>query len=451
MTDPVNIIVSLKSPYASSRKFSIPAIASMLSNDANDAWGSDRTRRVSKDTWQATAKSLSIVSTDVLYQATAALFADHRNLTKVPEWCVWIRRDDPVAQVDTFTVGGNAAGDYKLLIDGVVVASVTADGIISAATIRSNLVTAFNLTNPPQTAAAGGGATGTVTADEAGVSFLLTASSPSNVLTIAHTTPNSGIGDDMDEAVGADGDDSFYIWTETSLSDGVIKECAKFTQLAARRLLFFGQSNTAAIAQDVSTDIFSKLAGLGYGRTSGWYHPRDTEFLAAGVIGRCAAIPVGQINWAHRQIATVAPEPYVLQAGVADILEGKYVNRYDALELGSTLYGWMLDDLYIDQAILKDVIESGLRSRMVQLLQNEDFVEYTDRGAQQVGAEILGYARELERQGALIKESSVIATGKLDDIPSGDQKDRNWPLFKLSTKARGPTNRFRDINVQVQL
>lgn len=451
MTDPVIIVVDLKSPFSASRFFSIPAISSTLSNDAATAWGSQRCRRVSKDTWKTTAKTYEIESTHQLYDATEALFADHRNIKKVPEWCTWIRRDTPVAQVWTFTVGGNTAGDYKLLINGVVIATVTADGVISAATIRTNLNTAFNAGTSPQTAAAGGGATGTITADEAGVSFELSAESPGDVLTVVESTPNTGIEQDLEEATGADGDDSFYIITDASRSDGVNLNAAKFVQTAARRLLFFGQSNSADVIADVDTDAFSQMKTLGYGRSSGWYHPRDTEFLAAGIIGRCIAQPVGQINWAHRQLATIAAEPYALQAGVAAILEGKNVNRYDAIELGSTLYGTMADGLFIDQAILRDVLESGLKSRMTQLLQNEDFIEYTENGARFVASVILGYARELERQGALQSGSSAVSTGSYDDIPDADKAVRNWPSFRLNTKARGPFNRIRDLNVMVLL
>lgn len=451
MTDPVNIIVDLKSPFAASRNFSIAAISSTLESDAATAWGSPRTRRVSKDTWKAVAATYKIDSTHQLYKATEAMFADHRNIKKVPEWCVWVRRSTPVAQVWTFTVGGNTAGTYKLLVDGAEIASITANGVDPAADLRDDLVTAFNAGTSPQTAAAGGGATGTVTADEAGVSFQLTASSPGGVLTVSQTTPNTGIEQDLTAATGADGDSSFYAITDASLSDGVNLNAAKFVQTASRRLLYFGQSNSADIIANVSTDAFSKMKTLGYGRSSGWYHPRDTEYLAAAILGRCLAQPVGQINWAHRQLATIAAEPYVLQAGVAAILEGKNVNRYDAIELGSTLYGTMADGLFIDQAILRDVLESGLKSRMLQLLQSEDFIEYTEAGARFVGSVILGYARELERQGALQAGSSAVSTGSYDDIPDADKKVRNWPLFKLNTKARGPFNRIIDLNVMVLL
>lgn len=452
MTDPVNIIVDLKAPFSASRNFSIPAIASALSTDAATAWGPQRTRRVSKDTWQTVAKQFEIASTHQLYLATQALFADHRNQRRVAEWCVWIRRDTPVAQVWTFNVGGNTDGDYKLFYNGVEAAAYTAAGK-TAAEIRNDLVTLWNAFDPPVTAANAADPTGTLTADEAGVSFLVTAESPGDVLTVEVTTDNVGIEEDMAAAVGASGDDSFYAWTEAALSDGVNLNAAKFTQTTSRRLLFFPQSNTAAIAQDVATDAFSQMKTLGYARSSPWYHPRDTEYLAAGVLGRCLPQPVGQINWAHRQIATVAAEPYVLQAGVADILEGKNVNRYDAIELGSTLYGTMADGLFIDQAILRDVIESGLRSRVTQLLQSEDFVAYdeTPAGAQLVASVILGFAGELERQGALQVGSSSVSTGKVVDIPQADQKVRNWPSFKLNTKARGPMNRVRDLTVTVLL
>lgn len=452
MTDPVNIIVDLKAPFSASRNFSIPAIASTLNVDAAAAWGATRCRRVSKDTWKAFTTTYKIASTDPLYGAIATLYADHRNIKRVPEWCVLIRRDTPVAQVWTFTVGGAADGTYRLFSDGVEVAVVNAVGLTDVQ-IRDQLVTAYNTTNPPQTAANAADPTGTVTADEAGVSFALTAESPNDALTVAVTTANVGIEEDMTAAIGATGDDSFYAWTEASLSDGVNLNAAKFTQTASRRLLFFPQSNSADITQNVATDAFSKMKTLGYGRSSPWYHPRDSEFLAAGVLGRCLAQPVGQINWAHRQIATVAPEPYVLQAGVADILEGKNVNRYDAIELGSTLYGTMSDGLFIDQAILRDVLESGLRSVIIQLLQSEDFVAYdeTPEGAQLVASTILGYAGELERQGALMRGASSVSTGKLADIPSADKKVRNWPAFKLHTKARGPMNRVRDLTVTVLL
>lgn len=449
MTNPVNVIVSLKAPIATSTNLSIPAIATLLTAEAAAAWGSARTRRFEPDSWAELAASLSILPADQIYKDLAAEFADHPRALYKPAYVVVIRRDTPTAMVETVTVGGNTDGDYTHTIDGVDY-TFTAAGKTQTE-IRDGLVAAINAGTSPQTAAPVGGNQYTLTADEAGVSFVSEYDSPGNVLTSTVTLPNAGAAEDL--AAAEVEDRTWYVLTETSRSDGVIKEISTYVSAASRRLIFVPQSNTDAITENVTTDVFSKLKALSHGRTMAVYHDSDAEPLASGWVGRCLPYPVGQVNWAHKQItgATAIDFSDPDLAGVTTNLEAKNVNRYDAVGLGSTLYATLLDGRFLDQLILKDTIELVLTERVLSTLQTTDIVTFDDDGIAILSAAVKGYLKELADQGALAADSIAVTPVPAASETANNKAKRNYSGLKWSAKARGAVNQLISINGIVEV
>jgi hypothetical protein len=448
--NPVNVIVKLKAPIATSTNLSIPAIATLLTAEAAAAWGSARTRRFEPDSWAELAKSLAILPADAIYKELAAEFADHPRQAYKPTYVVVIRRDTPTAMVETVTVGGNTDGDYTHTIDGV---DYTFAAVGKTQTeIRDGLVTAINAGTSPQTAAPVGGNQYTLTADEAGVSFVSEYASPGDVLTASVTTPNHGAAEDVAAAEAEDR--TWYVLTETSRSDGVHKELSTYVNsVAARRLIYAPQSDTAAIKENVTTDVFSQLAALSHGRTFAVYHDADAQALASGWVGRCLPYPVGQVNWAHKQITGVTAIDFTAPAlaGVTTNLEAKNVNRYDAVGLGSTLYATLLDGRFIDQLILKDTIELVLTERVLATLQTTDIVTFDDDGVAILAAAVKGYLKELADQGALAADSIAVTPIPIVDESANNKAKRNYSGLKWSAKARGAVNQLISINGIVEV
>ena len=203
MTAPINVVVSLKSPIGTTTNLGIPAIATLLSVEAAAVWGSDVVRRFESDSWQEALEALEIVSTDEIYIALEALFADHPRQLFKPAYAVVIKRATPVAQVITVTVGGNADGDYTDTINDVPF-TVAAVGQ-TATQIRDSMGALIEAGTEPVTAAPHADPDKyTLTSDVAGLPFTSVLASPSDVLTQVTTTPNTGMAEDLAAAEAED-------------------------------------------------------------------------------------------------------------------------------------------------------------------------------------------------------------------------------------------------------
>lgn len=450
MTAPINVIVQLKSPIGTTTNLGIPAIAAVLSAEAIAAWGPDRVKRFAADSWQEQAEALEIVSTDEIYVTLQAMFADHPRQLFKPAYAVVIRRLAPVAQVITVTVGGNGDGDYTNTINGT---AFTHGAVGQTATqIRDALVVLIEAGSQPVTAAPHADPDKyTLTSDTPGLSFTSLLASPSDVLTQTTTTPNVGIAEDL--AAAELEDRTWYCLTETSGAYAAIKEAGKFVQSMSRPAIFGDFSVSTDVSQNVDTDVASEMKALSYWRTFLTWHDNAAEKVVAGWIGRCVAYPVGQVNWAHKQIAGSTAIDFTDPglAGVTANLEAKNVNRYDAIGLSSTLYGTMIDGRFIDQVMLKDLLTLRITEYLLLTLQTTDIVTFDDEGVAILKDALKAVLKEVADQGALRPTSIVITPIPADDIGPSDKAARNYSGLKWSVKARGAVNRLINITGIVEL
>lgn len=449
MTIPVQSLVSLRSPIGTTSNVSIPIIVTSLSVEATAAWGDDRVKRFTADAWAEQAKALEIIATDPIYVALQTMFSDHPRQLFKPAYAVVVRRDTPVAQKMTVTVVGNADGTYTHTINDSAFSFAAAGKTVTE--IRDALILAIDAGDEPVTIAAVGANAYTAEANEAGIPFANAVSSPDSDMTIETTLANKGIYDDLVDAETEDR--TGYMVTETSFDDDVTAEVSKFVQSASRPMVAGIQSTSSDIPSEVDTDAWSKLAALGRWRTWGVWHNSATQHLAAGWIGRAIAYPVGQINWAHKQITGCTAVDFTEPALAAypGYLEAKNANRYDAVGLGSTLYATMMDGRYIDQVQLKDLLDMGITERLLKFLQTTDIVSYDFVGITKIKGELEVYLKEIADQGALDQDTITVTAVPAGEVPSGDQAIRNYSKLTWSAKARGAINRLYPITGIVEL
>lgn len=449
MTKPVQSVVSLKSPIGTTTNLSVPILATLLSVAAAALWGSARTRRFTADAWQSQCETFGIVTTDAIYLALAMVFGDHPRQLYAPEYAVVLRRDTPVAQVDTVTVGGAGDGSYIDTINGTPFEYAAVGK--TATEIRDAIVALIEAGSEPVTAAAVGVDQYTKTADVAGVPFTSSYSSPGDVLAGVNTTPSVGILDDL--AAMDESDNTGYLIVDTGFTDQVMKLIGQYVQAATRPMRALLQTNTAAVATDVDTDVASVMGALGYTRTSIVWHNNAAEHLAAGWIGRCIAYAVGSINWAHKQISGATAIDFTVPslAAAPGYLEAKNVNRYDAVGLNSTLYGTSLDGRFIDEGLLKDLLDLGITAYLLEYLQTTDIVYFDDDGVDQIATALKSYLKGIADQGALVASSITITPTAVADVGASDKAARNYPGLSWKATARGAMNRLISITGVVEV
>lgn len=453
MTKPVQSLVSIKNPIGLTTNVSIPVIASTLSTEAATAWGPDRVKRFTPDAWQDQAEALDILSTDAIYLALAEMFGDHPRQLFKPAYCVVIRRDTPVAQAVTYTVGGNADGDYSHTINSAAPFVHTA-AAETATQIRDALIALINAGSEPVTATPHADPEKyIVTADKAGIPFTYALSSPGDVLVVFATVASVGIYDDLEDAETEDR--TGYMYTETSFDDDVCAELGRWVMAkASTRPVTAGfETLTSDVITGATTDVASKLKALNYWRVFALWHDSATQHVMAGWIGRCIAYPVGQVNWSHKQLTGVVAVDFTdpTLTAAPGYLEGKNVNRYDAIGLGSTLYGTMLDGRFIDQVLLKDLLDLGVTEYLLTFLQTADIITFDAEGIAQLQGALEVYLKQIADQGALDPESITITTVPAEDVPVSDQAVRNYSKLSWSAKARGAVNRLISVTGIVEV
>lgn len=253
------------------------------------------------------------LSTDAAVLSAAQVFGQGAFTATVPTRVAIVNRAVAVAQVEEFTVVATDNGDYKLFISvlggsPVEAASYTA-AAATATDIKDGLVTAFNL-GPfagSHTAASVDADSGSITADVAGVPFILTATGPNGAadITIANTTPNSGLYEDLDAAFAVE---KFWaVLPDPSEAEGVMLEAGRWAEASAqansvRRNVALLPTTDGDILTATEPNFASLNVGLGRTRTFPLYHFNSTDKMNAAWFGRYGAQFPGSRAWHFGQL-----------------------------------------------------------------------------------------------------------------------------------------------------
>lgn len=213
-----------------------------------------------------------------------------------------------VAQVTEFTITDTDDGTYELYIatiGGSAVLAATFAAVGNTATdIKNGLITSFNLGAfaATHTAASVDADTGSVTADVAGVPFVLTATVPvgATATTVATVTPNAGPYESLETAWQL-----VKFWGVIPLPDeaaGTMVEVSRWAEASAeafsvRRNVAFLATTDSDILTATEPNFASTLVGLSRTRAFPLYHANNTDYMPHAWFGRYGGQFPGSRAW----------------------------------------------------------------------------------------------------------------------------------------------------------
>lgn len=417
LDDVVNVTISIESAAVSLPGFGIPMLLGVHSE-----WG----ERLRYYTDTAGMLADGFLATDQIVIDAGVIMSQNPR----PQRFAVGRRATPVAQVVRVTVTGNADGTYTIALNsntlnGSVDFSYAAVGK-TITEIRDALLGLINAGTEPVTAAAVSTNAIDLTADVAGIPFLVGLTAPSSGMTQASQTANVGIPEDL--AAIIDYQPDWYGLLITERDDQHLITAAKAIESVRRQ--FAGQSNDPAIVSgpydsgDTSTDVASFLKGLGLARTHIWFHEDDTEALAAAVFGRMLPTIPGNATWKFKELVGVTARAYT-DNELANI-KSKSANGYRPLAGRKTTFeGTVAMGEFIDVIHGADKLHSRIQALAFGTFMSSPKVPYTDPGIGQLEGASRTAVEESTREQFIAKDPAPVFTSPLAaDITSGDKATR---------------------------
>lgn len=289
--------------------------------------------------------------------------------------------DTPAAQVVTITVAGTPLENevYNITVNGIVTEHVAGASptITSVHTALSSALTAALAAQP--LTVGGVDPDITVTADNAGEPFSYSVSvadppggTATGTLTAVLTTPNAGIGSDLDACLAED--DGWYgLTTEihATPATNLINMEAASAWCQINKKIYLAQSSDADVLTAGAGNDLEVLAAKNNSRTAYAWHQDDSEQLATGTMSyKFDADPdVKSTNWAYVPVSSVSLKNPRLTSTEWGNIESQYGNRFDTFG-GNGKFGMGITttDKKIDVIITEDWLEARLRETYIQLL-----------------------------------------------------------------------------------
>ncbi len=429
LNDTIQHTITLGGATLGLRSLNIPIVAAVLTTDQGLAWDTIYPGALVASTgpgdFLADLEALGVLATEPLHVAMVDMFSQRNPAGQqlAPLEVLLGRRATPQAQVETTTVDAFEAGTYTITITHTPGATVTAfpvaantDEATTAGDIRAAI------TGIPVTAS-GAGADAVLTADEAGVPFLVAvthSATPSNISNLS-TTPNVGIGEDI--AAWRLENDRWYFMLETTMSPGVVTTAAQAIEVISAPNKFGGfQTVDPLVLDGASTvDLISLLgtAGLNLTRSMIAWGPVVTDHRMFATIGKAAGLLPGAAGFEPQTLASVTGT--VHSASETASLEKKFahwVEQYEDTDppISDTRGSQMLSGVFADLAWLVDDLVVRVQVRVHQALRNSN--------TPYVGGDVVVDAAI---RGALLERADVldVSTIEVTVPPASEQSGAN--------------------------
>jgi len=339
-----------------------------------------------------------------------------------------------VAQVDTFTVATLADADYTVTLNGTAF-TYNPTGVPATKTeVADALMDLINAGSEPVTAALGGEApdqTLVLTADIAGDGFTAVATTAN--LTLAHTTPNHGVADDL-LAIWQSGNlgKSWWALVLTSRTEADILQAAGWVT-SYKRFLVACTADAGVIAA-TTTDIAAQLETLAYDRVMFLYSADQAKIPEAAWLGRMLPLDAGSAAWAHKPLTGIAADE-LTDAQIANI-ESKKANHYtETAGVGTTYPGMVASGEWADIIHGLDWLESGMQEDVFGLLVVAPKIPFTDKGIDQLANVV---AKRLQMGvDADILESWQIQRPAAADFTSNERASRQLTNLNFTAVVKG--------------
>jgi len=375
-------------------------------------------------------------TTDTEYKKALACFSQSPRIKELKI----ARRRPAIAQVVTVSVSTVTDDtDYVVTLNGNPYTYSTGAGA-TAETIVDGLIIAINAGADPVTLA-DLGTTFTITANIPGESISTQVTSN---LAFTNTVPGQGMADDILRAKQVD--DNFYFIIINTTLDLDIKEAAKTTQ--ALEKLFFCQTSSADVKNNVANNVAAVLKGKSYTRTALSFTDDTTENRDATYAAVGATQDPGSITWVYKsEVGVTAP---VLTASQEDNLTNLNVN-YQVVVKGQTFSftGKVIGGEYIDVMRGIDFFTIRLQEDFLESQLNSKKIPYTDKGIQVVGMLVKNRAQQCADQGIFDENSIVVTTPKLSETQQADRLIRKLSLNASARLQGAIQDMVLNVNVTV--
>jgi hypothetical protein len=363
-------------------------------------------------------------TTDDEYKWAQRLFSQE----KKPKQILIGKRAAAVAQVETLTPTVQNSTLYRVSINGVDY-EFTSDADATAAEIVAGLIALINGdANAKMTAS--GTTTLILTADNAGEANAVSASAN---LTIAHTTPNHGVVEDI-QAIQQVNDD-WYCLILTSRTAYEILQAASYIE--ALRKIFIAASDDAAVKTASTTDLGSQLKQKTYNRTALLWSGDEESGPDAAWAGRKLPTDPGSEQWRYASLSGITPD--VLTGTEQTNLNGKNVNHYTTVGgVGIVQKGKMASGQWIDVTRFLDWFTARVQEGIYALLVSVEKVPYTDGGVTSLEAIVRAKIEEGIRVGGISREDGYTVTSqKVAEVDPQLRNDRIFPDIEFEFRLAG--------------
>lgn len=401
-SDLVDVSIALSNPPLGTLDFAVPLVAAVLTTDQATAFGSDVTLEVTPETWQTEMSTLGVTSSEDLYLSLLELFTPDER----PSRTLIGRRATAVAQVNTISIPATpSAVTYTVTINGDVAASVAGSGLTQTQ-LRDAIDTAIDASSQATnvTATVGSG-TVIVTSDTAGVPFTISVSGTG--MTVAATTPNVGLPEDI--AAWVLEDNGWYCLLETTRTPGNIRAAAAQIEVlgSTNPKLFIAQNDDDVANTAGTTDIGQILEDLGYTRTSVVAHDDDDVFADSGLVGRCISAAPGSISWANKTVTGVVGRVLSSTTNL-DAKNYTWIERFAAADFSMSRNATVAFGHPIDLIIARDFLRNLIQIRGLQFLRDAD-IPYDEIGRDALEGFLKGVLTEAARDPYnIVIESSIV-------------------------------------------
>lgn len=447
-----NVNVSLQGSPLATAGFGIPIAFIELTGPQDAAWTAEygagsKVIELTAGNYLAILAGLGITSSDAAFALLQDAFSQGATTNgRTPSLVLLARKGTWAAQADVITVANAAAGDYTVSLT----TALQSDSVTFAATgetatqIRDALKALLDAITLPITFADSSTDAITATADNAGVPFIVTVSGPSaGDLTVANTTPNTGI---FDGLVAADAERSDWYWVlKDDRNDAVSLYLAEVVEGYTRPLMAAVQTDDAAVQQAGSADIASILVSAEIARTSLWWHNVGAQGIEFAISGKQLPKTPGSTNWANQDLASVVGiDPNNGLTSELQLLakRANYLERFAAKGTQITRQGITPSGLFIDLVRGRDYLVDRVQTAFLQLLRDNDRVPYTSDGRAQIEATLRGVLLDVAAEGLVTEDSIQIETPTVAEQGPTNRGNRHFPGIVFRATLQGAVNTF---------
>lgn len=414
VTEIVNVTITAANVNVTQQGFGVPLIL------GTPAWVTDRIRFYS----DITGVAADFAVTRPEYKAAAVMF----NQNPRPPSIAVGKLNLPPTQKYTITPTAVNSAVYSLYVNDTLI-TYTADSSTSATEICDGLRTALS------TAVSGGLVTGLSASGTATLILTGTAGSWDSVavdnvamLAIAEDHADPGVATDLGEIQVIN--DSWYCivnpWNSRLMALAIMgwaETAKKLFVCATNDSLCVTSSLATEVAKTTSADVMTRPKMLSYKYTSVWYHPSPSDFLDAGIAGRCLPLDPGSETWALKTLAGV--DPVTLTSTHKTNIFDKYGNTYYTIAgVNITNKGKVATGEYIDVVRFIDWLCARMGERIFGTLASpaNPKVPYTDAGIALIAGNVAAQLQEGVAVGGLASYS--VGVPKARDANPSDKAAR---------------------------